>query len=238
MDSTQYTTLARQSGLKREMAIIANNIANISTTGYRGEGLVFSEFVQTTGLGQPSISMTDTGAKNTNFSQGVLRETGGTFDMAIEGEGFFQIAAPEGVRLTRAGAFEPNANGELVTPDGYALLDAGGAPVFIPPDARSIALAADGTLSADGRPLTNIGMVVPVEPELMERAKGVSFIPNGEVAPAENATVHQGFVEGSNVNPIVEVARMIEVQRRYESAKSFLEKEDDRVKTVIQTLGR
>lgn len=238
MDVTQYTALSRQSGLKREMAVIANNIANMATTGYRGEGLIFSEFVQTTGFGQPSVSMTDTGAKNTDFSQGLLRETGGSFDMAIEGNGFFQILAPEGVRLTRAGAFEPNAAGELVTPEGYPLLDAGGAPVFIPPDARSIALAPDGTLSADGQPLTDIGLVVPLEPALMERATGASFIPNGEVAPAEDATVHQGFVEGSNVNPIIEVARMIEVQRRYESAKSFLEKEDDRVKKVIDTLGR
>jgi flagellar basal-body rod protein FlgF len=238
MDSTQYTALSRQNGLKREMAVIANNIANMATTGYRGEGLIFSEFVQTTGMGQPSISMTDTGAKTTNFGQGLLRETGGTFDMAIEGDGFFQIQAPEGVRLTRAGAFEPNAAGELVTPDGYPLLDAGGAPVFIPPDARSIALASDGTLSADGQPLTDIGLVLPVDPTLMERAVGASFIPNGDVVPAEEATVHQGFVEGSNVNPIVEIARMIEVQRRYESAKSFLEKEDDRVKKVIDTLGR
>jgi flagellar basal-body rod protein FlgF len=238
MDSTQYTALSRQNGLKREMAVIANNIANMATTGYRGEGLVFSEYVQTTGFGQPSISMTDTGAKTTNFAQGLLRETGGTFDIAIEGDGFFQILAPEGVRLTRAGAFEPNAAGDLVTPDGYPLLDAGGAPVFIPPDARSIALAADGTLSADGQPLANIGLVLPVEPTLMERAEGASFIANGDVEPALEASLHQGFIEGSNVNPIVEVARMIEVQRRYESAKSFLEKEDDRVKKVIDTLGR
>lgn len=238
MDATAYTALSRQNALKREMTVIANNIANMATTGYRAEGLVFSEYVQTTGHGQPSISMTDTGAKNTDFSQGLLRETGGSFDMAIEGDGFFQVEGPEGLRLTRAGAFEPDANGLLITPDGYPLLDAGGAPVFIPPDARSIAVAADGTLSADGRPLTNIGLVVPVDPTLMERAVGASFIPNGEVIPAENASVHQGFVEGSNVNPIVEVARMIEVQRRYESAKSFLEKEDDRIKTVIQTLGR
>ncbi|ABV94984.1 flagellar basal-body rod protein FlgF [Dinoroseobacter shibae DFL 12 = DSM 16493] len=238
MDATQYTALSRQNALKREMTVIANNIANISTTGYRAEGLVFSEYVQATGHGQASISMTDSGAKITNYSQGMLRQTGGSFDMAIEGDGFFQVAAPEGVRLTRAGAFEPDANGLLVTPDGYQLLDAGGAPVFIPPDARSIAVAADGTLSADGRPLTNIGLVVPEDPLLMERAPGASFIPNGGVLPAENASVHQGFIEGSNVNPIVEVARMIEVQRRYESAKSFIDKEDDRIKTVIQTLGR
>ena len=95
----------------------------------------------------PSLSMaTCPCALHVDLAQGGLSQTGGRFDFAIKGEGFFLIETPEGQRLTRAGSFTPNAEGELVTPDGHRLLDAGGAPVFVPPDARAVSLAADGTL--------------------------------------------------------------------------------------------
>jgi flagellar basal-body rod protein FlgF len=237
MDSTGYTTLTRQMGLMREMQSVAHNIANASTTGYRREGLIFSEHITPIDGEAGSLSMADAHVRNTDLTQAPLTQTSAQFDFAIEGEGFFMVATPQGERLTRAGSFTPNAEGELVTPDGYQVLDAGGAPIFIPPDAKSVAMAADGTLSADGRPLTEIGVFLPADRNAMTHAAGTLFDPGGATEPALDATVLQGFVEGSNVDAVTEIARMIEVQRAYELGQNFLDREDDRIRNVIRTLG-
>ena len=238
MENASYTTLTRQSGLLKEMQSVANNIANLSTTGFRREGVVFSEYVKA--LGQdPSLSMATANVRFTNLSQGTLTQTGGSFDFAIEGEGFFMVESPEGPLLTRAGIFTPSDEGELATPDGLRLLDAGGAPVFIPPDAKSISVSADGTLTADGRPLTQIGLYSPSDPIDLVHRDGVRFAAPGGTEPVlEGGAILQGFVEGSNVDPIGEIARMIEVQRAYELGQQFLDQENKRITSAVETLGR
>ena len=236
MDAAGYATLNRQSGLMREMGVVANNIANVSTAGFRREGVVFSEYVA--GLGQdPSLSMAHASGRHVDLSQATLAQTGGSFDFAIQGDGFFLIETPAGERLTRAGAFTPNAEGELVTPDGFRLLDAGGAPVFVPPDAKAVALSQDGTLSANGQPIAQIGLWQPADPLALRHQSGTLF-DGGELEPVENGMVIQGMLEDSNVQPVSEIARMIEVQRAYELGQKFLDAEDERVRGVIQALGR
>jgi flagellar basal-body rod protein FlgF len=238
MDNAGYTTLTRQTGLLREMQVVANNLANLSTTGFRKEGVIFAEYVHALDGGDDPLSMATAGARLTDRVQGNLTRTNGNFDFAIEGEGFFMIETPGGDRFTRAGSFTPNSEGELVTPDGNRLLDNGGAPVFVPPDARAVSLAADGTLSADGRPLAQIGLFVPVDPNGFTRESGTRFKSDSEMEPVEGVGIVQGFLEDSNVNPVVEIARMIEVQHAYELGQSFLENEDERIRSVLQTLGR
>ncbi|MGR3377443.1 flagellar hook-basal body complex protein [Salipiger abyssi] len=233
MGITDYTTLSRQQGLMREMRMIANNIANSATTGYRQQGLIFSEYVRSTDLAG-SVSMSAAHVRNSSFAQGTLTRTGGQFDLAIEGDGFFLIQSPQGERLTRDGAFTVSATGDLVTQDGYPVLDAGGAPVFIPPDASDLAVAQDGTLSSNGRPLGQVGIVQPLDPLGLVREGGVMFRADDGVGPAENPRVMQGFVESSNVDPILQIARMIEVQRAYEMGQNFLQREDERVRAAIK----
>ncbi|MDZ4093322.1 MAG: flagellar hook-basal body complex protein [Paracoccaceae bacterium] len=237
MDAAGYTTLARQSGLMREMQVVANNIANASTTGFRREGVIFSEFVSRLD-DAPSLSMARASARNIDLSQAGINQTGGTFDFAIQGEGFFLIETPQGERLTRAGSFTPSAEGELVNPDGYRLLDQGGAPVFIPPDVGEVALAQDGTLSAKGQPLAQIGIWMPADRNGLRHQGGTLFASEGALVPVEDVKILQGHVEESNVNPISEIARMIEVQRAYELGQTFLDREDARIRGLIQTLGR
>lgn len=237
MDNIGYTALTRQSGLMREMQTVANNIANASTTGYRREGVIFSEYVQSLGKGDESLSMATANARLIDLQQGALTQTNGSFDFAIEGDGFFMVESADGPLLTRAGAFTPSAEGELMTADGLRLLDAGGAPVFVPPDASSISVAADGTMSADGRPLTQIGLYLPTDPNDLKHRDGVRFAAPGGTEPVlEGASILQGFVEGSNVNPVQEITRMIEVQRSYELGQMFMEKEDERIRSVLQTV--
>ncbi|WP_226551522.1 flagellar hook-basal body complex protein [Celeribacter naphthalenivorans] len=238
MDSAGYTTLTRMVGLNRELQAIANNIANVSTTGFRKEGLLFSEHISALGKDEDSLSMANANVRLTNNAQGPLTATGGTYDLAIEGDGFFLIDTPDGQALTRNGAFTTNQQGELTTHDGYQLLDNGGAAIFIPPDAKTVAVAADGTLSADGVPLSQIGLYMPEDPTSMTRNNGVRFYTDGGIVPQEEAVILQGYVENSNVNAITEVARMIEVQHAYTLGQKFSEQEDERIKSVISTLGR
>ena len=234
--STGYVTLTRQVGLMREMQSVANNLANMSTTGFRKEGVIFSEVVRDVEGPAGSVSMGAARVRNIDLQQGALTATGGQFDFAIEGDAFFMLATPNGERLTRAGVFTPNAASELVNPDGHALLDLGGAPVFVPPDARQVSLSSDGTLTADGRPLTQIGVFVPADRNDLQREGGTLFAAEGGVEPADNARFLQGFVEGSNVNPLLEISRMIEVQRSYEIGQSFRNKESERMSKMIETL--
>ena len=238
MDSPGYTTLTRMSGLKSEMQAIANNIANVSTTGYRKEGLIFSEHIARLSAGEDSLSMAYANVQMTNDAQGPLTPTGGAFDFAIEGDGFFLIETPQGQALTRAGAFTPNDQGELTTHDGYRLLDNGGAAIFVPPDARNVAVAADGTVSADGQPLAQIGLFMPTDPTQLDRTNGTRFVTDAGVEPHEGSVILQGYVENSHVNAVVEIARMIEVQHGYTLGQKFIRKEDERIKSVISTLGR
>jgi flagellar basal-body rod protein FlgF len=110
--------------------------------------------------------------------------------------------------------------------------------VFAPPDATAITLSPDGTLSANGRPVAQIGLVVPTDPNGLQREAGVMFRADAGVEPVEDGKIAQGFLEASNVSAIAEITRMIEVQRAYELGQTFLDREDERIRGVIQTLGR
>ena len=203
MENATYATLTRQSGLRTELRAVANNIANASTTGYRAEGVVFAEHVARLDRDHPSLSMAVAQGRDTSFEQGALSQTGGTFDFAIEGDGFFLVQTPEGERLTRNGHFLPSENGDLVTADGHRVLDAGGAPLFVPQGVGNIAVAGDGTISADGQPVGQIGLYVTDGPEGLIREDGVRFRTEDRLAAAPDARVKQGFLEESNVNPIL-----------------------------------
>lgn len=235
MDAPGYVTLTRQSGLMREMQVVANNIANLSTTGFRREGVVFAEHVVRTG--GESLSMAHARGRLTDPSQGMLSPTGSALDLAIEGEGFFLVGTPEGERITRAGAFALSPEGNLVTHDGHAVLDAGGAPVNVPPDAGPVAVGPDGVVSTPLGPVAQIGLVRPVAPLGLTRQGGTLFDPGPEgVEPAEGRLL-QGHLEASNVSAVAEMARMIDVQRAYEVGQSFLDREDARMRALIDTMG-
>lgn len=238
MENATYAGITRQHGLMAEMRAIANNIANASTTGFKAEGVMFAEHIKRLGHGHASLSMATASVRDTAMTQGGMAQTGGTFDLAIEGEGFFLIETPQGERLTRAGAFTPNGDGDLVTMDGHPVLDAGGAPVFIPQGAGKIAIAPDGTISAGGQPVGQIGLVIPTDVTAMIRQDGTIFEATAGYEPSLQGRMMQGFLEQSNVNPITQIGRMIEVQRAYELGQSFLEKEDERIRAVIKSVGR
>jgi flagellar basal-body rod protein FlgF len=237
MDNPGYIGLTRMAGLADELRVVANNVANAATSGFRGEAVVFAEVLARAEVDGGALSMAAPRGHATDFSSGGLSPTGGALDLAIDGDAFFRIETPEGVRLTRAGAFRLDADGRIVNAEGHALLDEGGAPLAVPADAGRLTVAPDGTLAADGRQIGAVGLVTASAASL-SREGGVRFVAAGPTPPAEGARVLQGFLEQSNVDPVNELARLVELQRAYELGQSFLDLEDDRLREAVRTLGR
>ncbi|MEM0929750.1 MAG: flagellar basal-body rod protein FlgF [Pseudomonadota bacterium] len=235
MSDAITVSLSRQTGLLNELSVIANNIANANTEGYRTEAALFSEFVSTR-ADEPSVSM---GALRAHFpvlDQGALIETGAVFDLAIDGDGWFAVNRGGEVLLTRAGRFQTDSDGQLVTPDGDPVLDDVGTPVQLPPNAIEVAVSSDGTVTADGLGVAQIGILM-AEPEGLSRVSDNLWRNDGPVRFAEEARIRQGFLEGSNVSPVEEMARLIEVQRMYEAGANLGESEHDRILSLIEALG-
>jgi len=238
MDNAIYAALTRQSGLMREMRSVANNIANANTTGFRREGVVFSEYMVSLDRRGETLAMANAHGRMIDQRPGDMTLTNGRFDLAIDGKGFFMVQTPQGNRLTRAGAFMTNAEGELVNPDGYQLLDDGQAPVVIPAGVRDIGIGMDGTISADGTPVGRVGIFAVTDQSRLQHVVGTLFDPGDAAEPLDDAVLRQGFLEGSNVDPVLEIARMIEVQRAYQLGQSFLDQEDQRIRQAITILTR
>lgn len=238
MSNASYVSLTRQSGLQKELDIIAANLANMNTHGYRREGAVFSEYIQNTDDALGSLSMTAARARYVDLSPGALERTGAPLDLAITGDAFFQVQGADGPRLTRAGSFTLNPDFQLVTLEGLPVLDVGGAPVQLPAGDGQISIAADGVISVEGQVVGQIGLVTVATPTAIRREAGTLHVAEEPPIPAEDATLSQGFLETSNVDPVTEITRMISVQRAYELAQGLVDRQDQLKGSAISTIGR
>lgn len=243
MENSIYIGLSRQIALQEQMDTVANNIANLNTPGYRQHNMVFLEYLNrqrnAEKAGNDSISMVHDYGLFMNTDNGPLRRTENPLDVALQGPGFFGIQAPDGsVQYTRAGNFQLNGNRELVNGSGQLVADAAGGTIAIPEDAREIIIARDGTVSTDQGELAQI-MVVEFEnpQDLVAQGNGL-FKTDAPANPAENTTVLQGMVEDSNVNAVLEMTRMIDVSRAYQSTHRMLQNEHERQRSMIQTLTK
>lgn len=237
MTNSVYTMLSKQAGLMKELNSVANNIANASTAGYRREGYLFSEYVQRLGQDDYSLSQTNVAGRYFDVSPGSFTSTGAPFDVAIEGEGFFLVETPRGERLTRQGSFLMDAEGQLVTHEGFRVLGDGGSPVAIPVDASNITIAQDGTIAADGAPVGKLGLVTAPQTALAREGDNL-FRADEETQAVEFPKIRQGFLEESNVNAVIEVSRLIEVQRAYELNQQLMKDEDERVKKTVDAMRK
>ena len=234
MSDASIPLLTRQSGLLETTQIIANNIANASTPGYKTEGTIFAEFIKAGGEDYPSISMGELKGRSIDFAPGAVRQTGGTFDLALPGEGFFKVLTPQGERLTRAGAFQLNNEGVLTDAHGYSVLDDGGGEIQFLPDATNIAIAQDGTISVDGEVFGIVGVYEPLG-EMQRAGLNLWFSDEGDQL-IEEPTVIQGAIEQSNVDPVAELAQLIYAQRLFEAGQGVVEQENDRLSKLINAL--
>lgn len=235
MENPIYIALSRQSSQRREMDVIAHNIANSNTPGFKTEKMLFREFLREPEDGEPISLVQDVGLAR-DMTEGPAKPTGNRFDVMIHGEGFFVVDTPLGERYTRHGRFQLDAESTLVTSDGYPVQGEGGA-ITIPQDGGPVSIAADGTLTnEDGV----IGRLQVVEFEDLEQlSRGANNLYNTEENPQAvvEPNMSQGMIEGSNVQTILELTRMIDVSRSYTGVKSFMDEEDERIKTMIRTLG-
>jgi flagellar basal-body rod protein FlgF len=234
MSNAVYAALSRQTSLEREFTSVANNVANASTTGFRGEHHIFSEYVRAIS-GEPSLSQTRIGARQIDLGQGELVPTDGPLDVAIEGKGFFVVDTPLGERLTRAGAFLRDAQGLLVTPEGYGVQGQGGGPLIVEAGVGDISISQDGVITAGNAP---IGRLRTVEADVttLER-EGASLFRTTAALQETSAIIRQGFLESSNISPVIEIARMIEIQRAFEMSAQFLSEENDRIARAIEVIS-
>ncbi|MCC2111412.1 MAG: flagellar basal-body rod protein FlgF [Hyphomicrobiales bacterium] len=242
MENAQIVGLSRQITLQHELDVIANNLANMNTTGFKGEALLFEEYLS------PDASMDSFMASDRDvsyvwdvatvrdFSQGAIFSTGNPFEVALNGEGFLVVETPDGERYTRNGAFVTNEFGELVTNDGYRVLGEGGGPIVVGIEDVDIAIAGDGTISTATGVIDRLRLVEFEDPQQLEKI-GNSLYAGESPRPAESTRVVQGAVEKSNVVPVVELSRMIEVTRTYDVVSRLMRQEDELRSRAIERLG-
>jgi flagellar basal-body rod protein FlgF len=243
MDNSVYVGLSKQLVLQRQFDIIANNIANADTSGFKVESLAEAEDPQQPAftLGGPApVKFVMPNGLVRDFGQGALRKTDSPFDVAIDGQGFFQVQTAQGPRYTRDGRFRMDDTGKLVTERGAPLLDDGGGEITLDPTKGEPSISSDGIVSQAGLRIGKIGVVTFANLSTLEKVGDnlMQNTSNQTPTPATDIKVRQGMLEGSNVNPILEMSRMIEVNRAYEQMAKMIDTQGDLSSQAIQTLGK
>jgi len=242
MENTSFIALSKQSAIRRTMSVVANNLANMNTTGFKGEKIMFVEhLVRSKGgekIGGERMAYVRDIATVRDKSEGPLQKTGNPLDLAINGDGFFTIDTPDGERYTRNGNFQMNEEGQLVTRLGHPVLSDNGQPFFFTAEDGQISIARDGTVSTDTGQIGRIGVVSFENTYDMQQVAGGLLNTEQQPAPVEQTNVVQGMLEGSNVQPIIEMTRMIEANRSYNHVKNFVQREDERIKKMVQEFAK
>lgn len=238
MENTTYIGLSRQAGLRRAMDVVAHNIANANTPGFKSERLIFQEFLANPESRDSLSYVQDVGTAR-DMDNGPISSTGNTFDIALNGEGFFTIETPLGERYTRHGRFQLDGERQLVTSEGFPVLGQNG-PLTIPTDEGEISIASDGTITTEDTEVGQIQIVTFEDPQQLRKAASGLFIAPEDAEPQEPETVQmaQGMIEESNVQAILEITRMMDIHRTHDSVARMLRQEDERVKGMIDALGQ
>ena len=226
---------------------IANNLANVNTSGYKKDITVNKDFSTmlihriNDGKGAPAIGHLGIGTAvdeiATSHAPGPVRPTGNKLDVAIAGKGFFVIATPNGERYTRDGSFTRNVQGELVTQDGYRVSGANG-PILIPDIANRIDIAPDGRVLADDVEVGSLNIVqFQNEKQLLKQGANL-YIANGADPQTVTGQIEQGYLEQSNVNVVAEMVNLIAAYRAYEVSSKTVQAQDQMLDKAVNEVGR
>lgn len=244
VDVSSYVLLSHEQALRRRLDVAANNIANISTAGFRREQPLFHEFVETSGeAAVPDSRKTsfvlDYGAMH-DTAAGAFQPTGNALDVMIEGPGYLAVETPSGTAYTRAGYVKVLESGDLATAGGQRILGEGGSPITIPPElAGQITVSGDGSIVGPQGPVGRLTITVFAdEGAVTPRGDGLMSGGGGRVLGAAETRLKTGGVEASNVQPIVETASMVEILRSYQASQKMSDSLDDMRKRAIERLGR
>ena len=244
MDNTKYVALSRQMALWKQMDIVSNNMANMNTSGYKQDDAVFTDYMVKTenaqGFGKTPVYFTMDYGIFKDFSEGAFVETGNTFDAAIQGDAFFAVETPEGERYTRKGQFSLNADGQLVTKDGYPVLSENNEPFFFAPGETMINIAENGDVSTENGMIGRLKLVSFANNQKLLKIAGTMFenMPGNTMVIENQAVVKQGMIEQSNVSPIAEMTKLIKLQRSYEYVQQMIDEEHERLSNTIDTYSQ
>lgn len=241
MDITTSLAASRLVAQQRAMDVTANNIANANTPGYRAERVQFSDWIdQQPNTASPpgghTVTYTQDRATYRESQPGTLTHTANPFDLALTGDGYFTVNTKNGPRLTRDGRFGPMPDGTLADSSGNAVLDTTGKPIQIASTDTQISIAGDGTVSSENGPLGKIGVVQPDDPMKLRAEGATNFVSDTTTAPVAVPGVVQGAVEGSNVQPVMEVTRMMDNERQFQFVTQLVQAEGDRQQQAIDKL--
>lgn len=237
MENLSYIGLSQQMALYHQMEVVANNIANMNTPGYKSQDLLFKEYLNKIPAEGEKISQVQDYGTYRDTKQGSLTQTSNNLDVAIEGNGYFAVQTPQGVRYTRSGSFSLDGAGNIVTQGGYQLITSDSGPIQIPEGTTQINIMKDGSVATE---LGSIGQFKLVkfadEQSLVATGDGLYDAQGQQAQPVDNPQVLQGFIESSNVQPITEMNKMIQITRMYEAVQHMLMTDHDDARKMIQKL--
>jgi len=241
MESPLYIGLSRQVALRRQLEVVANNVANMNTAGFRAERTLFEAAMQPGGK-RPNdqIAFTIDRATYTDLRPGGFTATGNPFDVALDGDGWFQVRTPDGDRFTRDGRMRRDADGQLVTAGGFPVLDDNRQPIMIASDSSVLTIGTDGLVSADDQMVARLRVVRFDDPQALRQTGDVLFAadPGVDPLPAPDTRTVQGKIEQSNVQGIAEVTRMMDLSRDYQAVTRMVEDGQDLLRAAINRLGK
>ncbi len=243
MENTLFIALSKQLAIRREMDVIANNLANTSSPGFKNEQMMFVEYLKETTPGG-NVSLVQDIALARDLSEGIFKRTSNVLDLAIHGKGWFVVESSEvgnplqGERFTRNGHFRLNQAGELVTTSGQRLLTTDGNPIVFKPGDNDIVIKGDGKVTASGEDRGTLRVVTFENERRLEKVAGNLFRSDETPNEKSEAEVVQGVIEESNVKPVVEITRMIRAMRSYQGAQSMVDREHERQRQAIDKLTR
>jgi len=242
MENALLVGLSRQVALKRQMDVVANNLANMNTAGYKSGTMLFEEHLMPVAqmndmTGQDKrVSFVLDNSIYRSFSEGSFEQSGNELDVAISGDGWLVAQSPDGERYTRNGQLKINADGQLVLSSGQAVLGEGG-PITFGPEETGIEIAHDGTISTSQGTKGRLRVVQFENNAYLKKEGDTMFSSTQQPLPAEGIRVVQGVVEKSNVQPIYEMTRMIETVRAYTNMAQTMSQAQDLRRDAIEQLG-
>ncbi len=241
METTSLIALSKQGVLRRQMDVIANNIANMNTTGFKGEKMMFVQYLVRNksgdGIVGDKISYVRDIATMRDTSEGPLKKTGNPLDIAVRGEAYLTVQTAQGDRYTRNGHLRLDETGQLVTQAGNPILSDAGQPFFFAPEDSGITITRDGIVSTNNGDLGRLKIVEFANRQDLRQIGGGLLATDKPPQTVTTPDVVQGMLEKSNVNAIAEMTKMIEVNRAYGAAKKFIDREDERIKLMIKTVS-
>jgi flagellar basal-body rod protein FlgF len=246
VEGPTYVTLSAQVALQKELDVVANNVANASTSGFKADRQLFQSYVDQLRVPGDAIAFVQDRATYIDREAGPIQTTGSMMDVAINGDGFLAVATPQGTQYTRDGRLQVSADGTLCDSSGRAVLGPDSAPIQLPPGYSELQIKGEGTIFAvingTAQSVGQLGMFRPQDPLTMRKSgEGLFNAAPGtmDVIPADdvNSRIVQGTLEGSTVQPVKEIANMTALSRAYENLQNLLNDDNDREQKMIQTLG-